>query len=73
MMQDAYTLEGVQGLILPSPICLNRQNFPIKLAFNKTLKIMETLKDLRLMTQEVNPHKFTVIIYKTDIVAMSSN
>jgi hypothetical protein len=45
MMGYTYAFEeGVQGLILPSPIGLNNMNFAIKLSFNKILKIMKTLK-----------------------------
>jgi hypothetical protein len=43
MMGNAYVLEeGSKILILtPSPVGLNSKYFPIKLSFNKSLKIME--------------------------------
>jgi hypothetical protein len=73
MMGYTYAFEGVQGLILPSPIGLNNMNFAIKLSFNKILKIMKTLKNFRLMTQKVDPSELAIIINKTDIIIMSPN
>jgi hypothetical protein len=34
---------------------------------------MKFFKDFRFMFQEINPSEFTVIIYETHIVSVSSN
>jgi hypothetical protein len=74
MMGYTYAFEeGVQGLILPSPIGLNSTNFAIKLSFNKILKITKTLKNFRLMTQKVDPSELAIIVNKTDIIIMPPN
>jgi hypothetical protein len=51
-MFDAYALkEGAQGLILVIPISLNSPDLAIELSLNRILKIMKTLKNLRLTMQ----------------------
>jgi len=40
--------EGIESLILPSPVSLDGTNFVIKLAFNKLLKFCEALKKLEI-------------------------
>jgi hypothetical protein len=43
------------------------------LSFNHTLKIMKDFKNFKLVTQEIKPHKFVVIIYKAHIIILPSN
>jgi hypothetical protein len=62
--------EGVEFLILASPISLNNYDFPIKSPFNELLEFMKFLKYLRFIT---NPMKFTMIIYEAHIVFISPN
>lgn len=69
MMRYAYALEeGIQFLVFTSPIRLHGNDFAIKKAFNKTLKIMKTLKDFRFVAKQINPSEFTEIIDKTNII-----
>ena len=43
MMSNAdVTKEGVEFLILTSPVTLNRNNFSVKVTFNKFLKFVDT-------------------------------
>jgi hypothetical protein len=55
---------GVQVLILPTPVSLHCNNFPIKQAFNKVLKIMKMLENLIFVSKKINPCKFAKIINK---------
>jgi hypothetical protein len=74
VMSDANTLkEGIQALILPTPISLHGNDFPIQQAFNKFLKVNEVLKNFRFVSKKVNPSKFAKIINKAHIVIVSSN
>jgi hypothetical protein len=59
--------------ILPPPIGLDRSNFAAKLSFNKVLEILEASKNLKFLTNEVNPNKFTVIINETYIISIFAN
>jgi hypothetical protein len=44
-VRDAYLPEeGIKPFIFSSPIRLHSNDFPIKLAFHKTLKLSETLE-----------------------------
>jgi hypothetical protein len=65
--------EGVQALILPTPICLHSHYFLIKETFNMVLEIMKTLKNFRFVSKKINPCKLTEIINKAHIVIVSSN
>jgi hypothetical protein len=74
VMSDANTLkEKIQVLILPTPISLHGNDFPIQQAFNKFLKVNEVLKNFRFVSKKVNPSKFAKIINKAHIVIVSSN
>jgi hypothetical protein len=74
MMSNTNALEKrVQTLILPTPISLHSNNFPIKQAFNKVLKIMETLENFRLVSKEKNPSEFAKIINKRHIIIVPPN
>jgi len=54
MMGYAYaSKEGMQGLILSSPICLDSTDLTAKLSFNKVLEVMKTLEDFRFVMQQV--------------------
>jgi hypothetical protein len=69
MVCDANTLkEGVQFLILTTPIGLHGDDLFVKKAFNMVLEVMETLKNIRLLFEEINPCKFAEIIDKTHII-----
>jgi hypothetical protein len=65
--------EGVEFLILASPISLNSYDFPIKSPFNELLEFMKFLKYLRFITKKINPNKFTMIIYEAHIIFVSPN
>jgi hypothetical protein len=65
--------EGVQLLILTSPVCLHGKDFSIKHALYEVLKIMKTLKNLRFMTKQINPCKFAIIINETNIKIVLAN
>jgi hypothetical protein len=50
VMRDPYSLEeGIEFLIFSSPITLDRNNFLIELPFNKVLKVMKYLENVRLL------------------------
>jgi len=74
MMFYAYAFkEGVQRLILPTPISLDYTDLAIKLPFNKILKVMKILKNFILSTQKIDPSKFSMIINKGNIILMPPN
>ena len=74
MMGNANACEKwVQGLILPSQMGLNSSDFTIKLPLYHILEIMKTAKHFGLMTQQINPSKFAVIINKAHIITMPAN
>lgn len=65
--------ERIQGSVFPTPICLHNTNISVKLMFNKVLKISETSKHLRLMSQKINPSDLGVVIDETDIIGKTTN
>jgi hypothetical protein len=74
MVRDVSLLEeGIQPLILTTPISLNRKKLLVKQSFNKTLKFSKFLKYLRLLFEEVDLGKFTEIINKTHVIFISPN
>jgi hypothetical protein len=42
------------------------------LSFNEVLVIMEYLEDIRLLFEEVNPHKFAIVINEAYIIGLFS-
>jgi hypothetical protein len=71
MVGNPYALEErIQLVVLSSPICLHGKNLSVKETFDKVLKIMKALKDLRFVFKSVNPNKLDEIIYKTHIVLL---
>lgn len=65
MVRDAYFLkERIELLVFITPICLDRKNFTIKLAFNHSLKAMKAIKNFRFVFNKIDPHEFTEIIDK---------
>jgi hypothetical protein len=60
--------EGIEFLILASPVSLHSKNFLIKETLNMMLKIMKFLKHIRFLFQEIYPSELAVIINKTHIV-----
>lgn len=74
MMSDANSLKkGVKFFIFCILISLHGNNLSIKKTFNKVLEIMETLKHLRFMAQEINPSEFAIIINEENIISVSPN
>ena len=47
--------------------------FPVELSFNKVLKVLKNLEDLRFLFKEIDPGVSTIIINKGDIISMISN
>jgi hypothetical protein len=69
LMRDTQLVEeGVETFILSTPVSLNNKNLPIKEAFNKGLKFKKICENIRFVTQQVNPSKFTIIINKRDMI-----
>jgi hypothetical protein len=68
MVRNPYSAEGVEFLILHSPIGLNGENFVVKHTFNKLLKFKKILGNLRFMMKQINSDKFTIIINKAHII-----
>jgi hypothetical protein len=74
MMRHAGLLEeGVELLILTTPVGLDRKNFLAKQAFNKVLKFSEFLKHLIFVLKKINPSKFVEVINETHIIFIISN
>jgi hypothetical protein len=65
--------EGIEFLILTTPIRLYNKNFLVKETFNESLKFTELLKNLRFLFKQIYPNKLAEIINKTDIVFVTSN
>jgi hypothetical protein len=57
----------------PPRIGLQGNDFPIKKAFNKGLKLLEFVENFRLMLKKINLGKFAKIIDETHIVFISAN
>jgi hypothetical protein len=73
LVGDAKLAEvGVEVFILSTLVWLNIDDLLIKEAFNKVLKFNGIFEDIRLMTQQINLGKFTVIINKWDIVFLTT-
>ena len=68
---DAFK-EGVQPLVLPTPIGLHGNDLAIKETFNMSLKRTKFLKDIRFIFEQIYPAKLAKIIDKTVIVFLSS-
>ena len=68
-MLDAHTSkEGIEFLILPSPVTLDCKNFSVKVTFNKLLKFLKNSKNFRFVFKKIYPSKLAIIIDKTDII-----
>jgi hypothetical protein len=65
--------EGIEFLILTTPIGLNGKNFAIKERFNKSLELLELLENFRFVFEEIYPCKFAEIIDKAHIIFISAN
>jgi hypothetical protein len=65
--------EGVEFLILASPVGLHGDDFLIKLALNKGLKFLEFLEDFGFVFEKINPGKFAKIINETHIIFIATN
>jgi hypothetical protein len=55
-------------LILTTPIGLYGDDLTVQHTFNKGLKLLEELEDLRFTKKKTNPRKFTIIINEAIIV-----
>jgi hypothetical protein len=73
MVGDSYLgEEGIEFLVLTTPIGLNGKNFAIKETFNKSLELIELLENFRFVF-EIYTCKFTEIINKAHIIFKSAN
>ena len=73
MVCDAYFIkEGIQFLILTSPVGLHGYDFSIKHTLNEALKLLKLLKNFRLILEKIDPCKPTKSINKTYIVLLST-
>ena len=73
-MSDSQLIkEGIQSLILTSPIGLHVNNFSGVFSLNMTLKILEDMKDFGLVFEEIDPHISTVIIDKGNVIRVIAN
>jgi hypothetical protein len=73
MVGDSYLgEEGIEFLVLTTPIGLNGKNFVIKETFNKSLELIELLENFRFVF-EIYTCKFTEIINKAHIIFKSAN
>jgi hypothetical protein len=73
-LSNAYLLkEPVELFIFTTPIGLHSNDFSIKLALNKLLKIKKDLINIRTLLEQINPSKFTEIIYKAYIISVLAN
>jgi hypothetical protein len=74
MVRDPNFLEeGIEFLILISPVRLNNKNFLVKETLNKSLEFMKFLEYLKFVIKQIYPSKLTKIIIKTDIIFVASN
>ena len=73
-MSDSQLIkEGIQSLILTSPIGLHVNNFSGVFSLNTTLKILEDMKDFRLVFEEIDPRISTIIIDKGNVIRVIAN
>jgi hypothetical protein len=71
VMRDSYSLkERVEFLILASRITLYRHKFSIELSFNKVLKVMKDLEDIRLFLDQIDPHVLAIVIYEANVICV---
>ncbi len=63
----------MEFLIFSTPIGLHSNYFITKEPLNKSLKLMELLKNIRFVFKGIYPSKFAEIINKTNIEFISSN
>ena len=69
LVSDPYAFkEGVLGLILATPVSLDSLYLAAELSFYQTLKFIKNRKIFRLVSQQIEPSEFTMIINKTNIV-----
>lgn len=68
MMRDANFLKGVKFLILSTLVSLHCNDFTIKLSLNKTLELIELLKNFRFMFKKINTGKLAIVINETNII-----
>jgi hypothetical protein len=74
MVRDPNFLEeGIEFMILTTPVRLYSKNFLVKDTFNKSLEFTNFLKNLRFMLKKIYPSKLTKIINKSDIIFIVSN
>jgi hypothetical protein len=65
LVSDAkFMEEWVEMLILSTPVGLDCNDLLIKQALNKRLKFKEICENIKLVTQQIYPGEFTVIINK---------
>lgn len=64
--------ESIKLTVLPSPVGLNLQDFPIKETFDMRLKAMKDIENIGFMLKTEQPSEFAKIIYEAHIVAKTS-
>jgi hypothetical protein len=73
MVRDANLLEKyIEFFILPSPISLHCNNFPIELALNILLKLKKSLMNIRTLFEQIYPDKLAKSINKAYIIGIFS-
>jgi hypothetical protein len=73
-MSNAYTLkEGAKLVILALLVSLDGQYFSIEETLNMDMEILNFLKNFRFVLKQLNPHKFSKITNKENIVIVSSS
>ena len=65
--------EGIESLIFATPVRLDGKDFAIELSFNKCLKILKYLKNIRMTFEKIDPSEFAEIIDEANIVSMCTN
>jgi hypothetical protein len=74
MVRDPNFLEeGIEFLILTSPVRLNSKNFLVKKTFDQSLKFTKFLKKLRFVFKQIYLSKLAEIINETNIIFIASN
>jgi hypothetical protein len=65
--------KGIEPLILTAPVTLYGDDLSTKFSFDKVLKIMKNLKNIRFFLEKVDPCILAKIINETHIVGITPN
>ena len=73
IMGDPNTTEkGVECFILPSPVTWDGEDFSVKLALNKFLKLLEDRVYFGVILKQIYPGELAIIINETNIIFLPS-